>query len=365
MFFSIAINAQKKKPRDKVSSANATHVETVSTIQMDSTASFTIYAEGNFLTFSKDGYFASLDSTGKKIWEQHTAGSILVKPVVSENTVVIATDNNEINTFDLKTGTQLQSIGTEQSITTPLLVFNYSGSNELMISKETDSKSALVFGMANGKISCIDLETLQEYWQNIDQKDSLFIKPISINNKLVFTRGDGSLNCIDANTGLLIWRWIGNELSNFSKSRLKTDGRSIFVVSADSIFHSINFMLGRLNWRLENAKTVPEFFYSPSRNNLYLLHKNEKLIIFSVREETGIDDFRLRNNLKNNSYHFFEYNRKVFFVYNGAIYEATEKLALREILKLDFAQVKVLFEINTNTFAALGYNGKLTIFRMR
>ncbi|MEW6652447.1 MAG: hypothetical protein AB1394_03155, partial [Bacteroidota bacterium] len=154
-------------------------------------------------------------------------------------------------------------------------------------------------------------------------------------------------------------------LSNFSKSELKTDGKNIFVVSADSVLHSVNFLLGRLNWRLENAKTDPKFFYSPSQNNLYLIHKNEKLIIFSVKEETGIDDFRLKSSLENNSYHFFEFGKKVFLVYNGIIYGAAEKLPLKEILLLDNALVKTLFEINTNTFALLGFNGKLTIFKMR
>lgn len=362
---SLSVTAQKKKTIEKAIPVNLMGAEIVNTIQLDSVASFVIHAEKIFLTFSKEGNFASIDSTGKMIWKQQVAGNILVQPVVSEKTIVIATDNNDINTYSLETGAQLQSIGTEERITTPLLAFNYNGSNELMIPKESKSKASVLFGMANGKISCLDLETLQEYWQNFDQKDSLFTKPILINNKLVFTRGDGSLNCIDTNTGLLIWRWIENEFSNFSKSELDTDGKNIFVVSADSIFHSINFLLGRLNWRLENAKVDSRFYYSPGQRNLYLIQKNEKLIIFSVKEETGIDDFKLKNNLVNNSYHFFEYGKKVFFVYNGIIYEATEKLLLREILKLDFAQVKSLFQLDKNKFAALGGNGKLTIFRMR
>ncbi|MDP2036364.1 MAG: PQQ-binding-like beta-propeller repeat protein [Ignavibacteria bacterium] len=335
------------------------------TIQLDSTSVFTNYYDGKFFSITKNGGIVSSDTTGKVLWKQQVTGSISVQPVLVENILVIATDNNDINTFDIKTGSQLQSIGIEDKITTPPFAFNYAGANELMIPKQTNSKAAVVFGMVSGRISCLDLETLQEYWQNGDQKDTLFTKPILVNNKLVFTRGDGSLNCLDANSGLLIWRWQEELLSNFSKSDLEMDGKSIFLVSADSVFHSINFLLGRLNWRLENVKVDSIFFYSESQKNLYLISRNEKLIIFSIKEEVTVDDFKLRYNLPNNSYNFFEFEKKVFFVYNGIIYEAAEKQLLKEVLKLDFADVKSFYQLERNKFAALSYIGKLTIFIMR
>ena len=335
------------------------------TIQLDSTSVFTNYFDGKFFSFTKDGGIVSSDTTGKVLWKQQVTGSISVQPVLVENILVIATDNNDINTFDIKTGAQLQSIGVEDKITTPLFAFNYAGANELMIPKQSNSKAAVVFGMASGKISCLDLETLQENWQNEDQKDTLFTRPTLLNNKLVFTRGDGSLNSIDANSGLLIWRWQEEQLSNFSKSDLETDGKSIFLVSADSVFHSINFLLGRLNWRLENVNVDSKFFYSESQKNLYLISRNEKLIIFSVKDEVTVDDFKLRYNLPNNSYNFFEFEKKVFFVYNDIIYEAAEKQLLKEVLKLDFVDIKSFYQLEKNKFAALSYNGKLIIFIMR
>lgn len=361
----VVINFAQQKKTSSIAAQPILSAKIIKKIQLDSTAVFTNYFEGKFFSFTKDGGIVSSDTTGKVLWKQQAAGNISVQPVLVENILVIATDNNDINTFDIKTGSLLQSIGTEDKITTPLFAFNYTGTNELMIPKQTNSKAAVVFGMASGKISCLDLETLQEYWQNGDQKDTLYTKPILLNNKLAFTRGDGSLNCIDANTGLLIWRWQEEELSNFSKSNLETDGNNIFLVSADSVFHSINFLLGRLNWRLENVKTDSKFFYSESQKNLYLISRNEKLIIFSVKDEVPVDDFKLRYNLSNNSYDFFEFEKKVFFVYNGIIYEAEEKQILKDVLKLDFAEVKSLYRLDANKFAALSYNGKLAIFRMR
>lgn len=361
----VVLNFAQQKKASSIAAQPILSAKITTAIQLDSTAVFTNYFEGKFFSFTKDGGIVSSDTTGKVLWKQQVTGSISVQPVLVENILVIATDNNDINTFDIKTGTQLQSIGVEDKITTPLFAFNYTGSNELMIPKQINSKAAVVFGTASGKISCLDLETLQEYWQNGDQKDTLLTKPILVNNKLVFTRGDGSLNSIDANSGLLIWRWQEEELSNFSKSNLETDGKSIFLVSADSVFHSINFLLGRLNWRLENVNVDSKFFYSASQKNLYLISRNEKLIIFSVKEEVTVDDFKLRYNLPNNSYNFFEFEKKVFFVYNGIIYEAAEKQLLKEVLKLDFSEVKSLYQLDVNKFAALSYNGKLTIFIMR
>ena len=361
----VVLNFAQQKKASGIAAQLILSARITKTIQLDSTSVFTNYFEGKFFSFTKDGSFVSSDTTGKIIWKQQVNGSITTEPVLVENILAIATDNNDINTFDIKTGSQLQSISVEDKITTPLFAFNYAGTNELMIPKQSNSKAAVVFGMASGKISCLDLETLQEYWQNGDQKNTLYTKPILLNNKLVFTRGDGSLNSIDANTGLLIWRWQEEELSNFSKAKLETDGKSIFVVSADSVFHSINFLLGRLNWRLENIKVDSKFFYSMSQKNLYLISSNEKLIIFSVKDEVTVDDFKLRYNLPNNSYNFFEFEKKVFFVYNGIIYEAEEKQLLKEVLKLDFADIKSFYQLGENKFAALNYNGKLTIFIMR
>ncbi len=365
VFLSIIGVAQNKKTQT-VPAKNAAIMATIlRTVQLDSAFTETIYYDGKFISYSSNGRISCSDSTLTLLWKQQLFGNISIQPVVIDSTLVVATDNSEINSYDVLTGAQLQSIGLEERITTPLFAFDYVGKKELMIPKQTGSKAALVFGMASGKISCLDLESLQEYWQNSDQKDSLFTKPILLNNKLVFTRGDGSLNCIDANTGLLIWRWLESESANFSRSEIVSDGKSIYLVSADSMLYSINFLLGRLNWRLEKDKVSPSFFYSASQKNIYLIHQDKKLIIFSVKDEVEIDGFTLKHNPSFNSYQFYEFNKNVFFVYDGVIYEAIEKELLREVFKLDFATVKSLFQLDTNKFAALSSNGKLVIFIMR
>lgn len=361
-----AISYAQKKKVLAIPVKTVTHSAAIlKTTQFDSMFTETIYNEGKFISYTNDGKISCTDSTLKFLWKQQLSGSISVQPVVIDSTLIVATDNNEISSYDVATGTQLQSIGLEERITTPLFAFYYLGKKELMIPKQTDSKAAIVFGMVGGKISCLDLESLQEYWQNSDQKDSLLTKPILLNNKLVFTRGDGSLNCLDANTGLLIWRWLESESANFSHSEIVSDGKSLYLVSADSMLYSINFLLGRLNWRLEKEKISPNFFYSSAQNNIFLVHQDKKLIIFSLNDESEIDSFTLKHNPSNFSYQFFEFNKNVFFVYDGIVYQATEKELLRELLKLDFSTVKSLIQLDTNKFAALSHNGKLVIFIMR
>lgn len=361
-----AISYAQKKKTPAVPAKTVTYSATIlKSAQLDSSFAETIYHEGKFISYSNDGEISCTDSTLKFLWMQQLSGNISVPPVIIDSTLVVATDNSEINTFDFSSGAQLQSIGLEEKITSPLFAFYYLGKKELMIPKQTDSKAAIVFGMVGGKISCLDLESLQEYWQNSDQKDSLLTKPILLNNKLVFTRGDGSLNCLDANTGLLIWRWLESESANFSHSEIVSDGKSLYLVSADSMLYSINFLLGRLNWRLEKEKISPNFFYSSAQNNIFLVHQDKKLIIFSVNDESEIDSFTLKHNPSNYSYQFFEFNKNVFFVYDGIIYQATEKELLREVLKLDFSTVKSLIQLDTNKFAALSSNGKLVIFIVR
>jgi len=358
-------HAQKKKTLAVPAKTVTYSAAVLRTAQFDSAFTETIYNEGKFISYTNDGKISCSDSTLKFLWNQQLTGNISVRPVVIDSILVVATDNSEISTFDFSTGAQLQSIGLEEKITTPLFAFEYVGKKELMIPKQTDSKAAIVFGTTNGKVSCLDLESLQEYWQNSDQKDSLLTKPILLNNKLVFTRGDGSLNCLDANTGLLIWRWLESESANFSRSEIVSDGKSIYLVSADSMLYSINFLLGRLNWRLEKEKISPSFFYSAAQKNIFLIHQDKKLIIFSVFGENEIDSFTLKHNPTYNSYHFFEFNKNVFFVYDGVIYEAIEKELLREVFKLDFATVKSLYQLDTNKFAALSRDSKLVIFIMR
>src|SRR3989339_1490061 len=242
--FSISLFPQNSR-QTSTSVTNAVPIDTLLRIEINSQlGSPPLYYQNKIYTSELSGVITCFDDSGKKIWSRHTSSSLRSRPIIADNMLCTATSNDEIITFGLDAGNQIQSFGVDDSITTDLTMLQYSGEKELMIPKTTESKSAIVFGTKSGKIFCYDLETLQEYWHNYDAKGMIKTKPIITGNKLLFTSKDGYLYCIDTRNGLLNWRWKEKAETDFSNSQISSDGRKVYVCDNEYSLFSIDLLLG-------------------------------------------------------------------------------------------------------------------------
>lgn len=325
----------------------------------------TAYWNKKIYTSDLSGLVSCIDSTGKVLWDYDTNGEIYSKPVIADRIITAATLQGDIITLSAINGEQIQSIGFEETITSDLSVIDYSGSRELMIPKLTDSKSAVVFGTANGKLYCYDIETLQEYWVNGDAKGMIRSKPVYINNKILFTSRDGYLYCIDARDGLLIWRWKEKADTDLSDSQILSDGKKVFAISTEGKVYAINLLLGKLEWKLDNLNFITRFGISADNKSLYLTSKEKSLVIVQAEKGKIIREVKLDEYFPESLDFPIDAGNNILFSNKGTVYSLNERLNTNKVLFFGNAPIHPVIKISDNKFLVSNIDGRIIIFSLR
>lgn len=322
-----------------------------------------IYWNGKVYSTQKNGLITCHDSTGNFLWDYNTFGEITGSPVITDRILAIATLQGDLITLSAISGEQIQTIGFEELITTSLEVIDYSGSKILMIPKLTESKSALVFGTASGRIYCYDLETLQEYWV-YNSSGMIRTDPVNAGNKILFTGSDGFIYAIDARNGLMIWRWKEKSETDFSGSQIATDGKRVFAVSSEGVLYAIDLMLGKLSWKSDKLNLYDRVSVSPNGKSIYLKGKNS--IIYQLNSENGkiLKEFKQGEILTGTGAGIIQDNGNLIFTENGKILRTLNGTKSEILYQLGSDPFKSLKLIGNNRYMASDYNGHVLIFSM-
>lgn len=323
------------------------------------------YWKGHIYTSDESGLITCLDSTGNVLWDYDAGGTIYGKPVLADGMFSFATFQGDVTSISTITGEQIQSIGFEETITTDLHLINYEGKKELMIPKLNESNSAVVFGTADGKVFCYDLETLQQYWVNNDAGGTIYGKPIYAQNKILFTSRDGYIYCIDARDGLLIWRWKEKADTDLSGSPIYSNDKSVFVVSQDGIVYSINLLLGRLEWKVDKFNGSSNFGISNDNSTLYIFGKNNSFYIIDAVKGRIVKEIKSAGTFYESLDHPVNYNGNIFFGAEGTIFKLNDKFLPEKIIFTGKAPMHPLINISQNKFLSSNIDGRIIIFSLR
>ncbi len=325
----------------------------------------TSYWNGHIYTSDESGLISCIDSTGKVLWDYDAGGNIYGKPVIADGMITFATYQGDITSASVIDGEQIQSIGFEENITSDLTLINYEGKRELMIPKLSESKSAIVFGAADGKVLCYDLETLQQYWVNEDAGGMVREKPIYSQNKILFTSRDGYIYCIDARDGLLIWRWKEKADTDLSDSPIYSNGKSVFVVSKDGIVYSINLLLGKLEWKLDKVNGSSNFGISDDNSSLLLFSRNNSFYIIDAAKGKITKEIKSAGAFYESLDHPVRFGDNIFYSSNGMIYKLNGKNIPDKIIFAGNSPLHTLINISDNKFLASNVDGRIIIFTLR
>ncbi|MFA7228667.1 MAG: PQQ-binding-like beta-propeller repeat protein, partial [Melioribacteraceae bacterium] len=275
--------AQTKKNE----SMTGTSVEILTQIeQVSFTGISRIFWDNKIFTTGNSGKVTCFDTTGNTVWHREIPSQLVTAPLVTDGQVIIGTVNGEVISLIAHTGEQIQSLGIDDTVTTDLTSLNYEGNKELFLPKQSDSKTALIFGTSSGTLYCLDLETLQEYWRNNDSRGEIFYTPLVVQNKIIFSGSDGYIYSIDARSGLLNWRWKETETTDFSKSVIVSDGRRIYAAADDSQLYCLDLLLGKLVWKTERLKILPAIGLSADKKRLFAKTDDKRFLIFSADKGT-------------------------------------------------------------------------------
>ncbi len=319
------------------------------------------------------GLVSCYNMKGRLLWDYDTFGDITGKPSIVGNKFIVSTVQGELTILDAKTGDQIETIGFDEYLIAPPIIYNHKGAKNLIIPKQTKSNSAVIIASASGKIYCYDLETLQELWKNDEATDMIELAPMVIRNQIIFGSWDSHLYSIDASNGTTIWKWHKPGLNKIELSKIfssspaackpVTDGKILYLTTPDKMVYAIDVRLGTTKWKRKNYNAMESIGISKNKKRLYIKSAKNKFYIISARNGKLIKTVNVNygNDLMPTTP--IEWNGKIVFSSeNGYVYRINKKLRYKSILFLGTARVHSIQVIDDNRLMASNMDGKIVIF---
>ena len=326
-----------------------------------------LFVDGNLFFVDAYGFAICMDTTGNTIWEYDTFGNVINKPIVTDGIFAVTTLQGDLITLNAETGESIQTIGFDESITSNIIVFDYNGSTNFMIPKESDSKAAVIIGTNTGKVYCLDLETLQEIWIN-DKPKGRIEKIKSINNKLFMGSNDGNIYSIDEQKGWLLWKWKDRkeESNSFVKSELVSDGKSIFFASSNRLVYSVDLLLGRMNWKNNKLNPSQSIGINNQKHRIFVKSRSDKFHIISARTSNWVKVINLKYGIDKNITNIFEEDKLVYFAAkNGFVYTIDSKFRYNRILNINKSDSYNIQKIDEDTYLYANVDGQIIIYKTK
>ena len=319
------------------------------------------------------GLVSCYNMKGRLLWDYDTFGDITGKPSIVGNKFIVSTVQGELTILDAQNGDQIETIGFDEYLIAPPVIFNYKGAKNLIIPKQTKSNSAVIIASASGKIYCYDLETLQELWTNNDATDMIELAPIVIRNQIVFGSWDNHLYSIDASDGTTIWKWHKPGLNKTEVSKLfssspaackpVTDGKILYLTTPDKMVYAIDVRLGTTKWKRKNYNALESIGISKNKKRLYIKSKKNKFHIISARNGKLIKTVNVNYGNDSMPTTPIEWNGKIVFSSeNGYVYRVNKKLRYKSILFLGTARVHSIQVIDDKRLMVSNMDGEIVIF---
>lgn len=217
-----------------------------------------------------DGTIRCLSSEGKLLWQNTAFGTVVAKPAVQSDILIVGTIDGELITYDANTGKIIQSIGIDKRITSQFTIINteYQG----------EKTYGVVFGTSDGTLYNYDIFFLNLIWENNSAKGMIETRPLYVNNRLVYGSWDNYLYCVDARSGILNWSWTENKNFYYSPAAAipVSDGKSVFICTPDKYVSSIDLLLGKTNWRNNSFNAWESIGLSADMKTLYIKSIQDK-----------------------------------------------------------------------------------------
>jgi len=313
------------------------------------------------------GLVSCFNLKGKLLWDYDSFGDITAKPIIVEDKLVITTVQGEFTILDTDNGEQIETIGFDDYIVAPPVLFNHNGLKNLIIPKQTKSNAALIISTTSGKIYCYDFETLQEIWSNQEAKDMIQNAPQVIGNQIIFGSWDTHIYSIDANTGSTIWKWQGNKSFYYSPAACEfvNDGKYLYLTTPDKVAHTIDIRLGTTKWEKNQYNTWESIGISADKNQLFIKSVEDKFHVISTKNGNLIKTVNVDFGLDTTPNKPIEWNNRIIFsAKNGNIYRINDKFKFRSVLYLGTARMHSVQIIDAKRLLASNMDGEIIIFNI-
>ena len=213
--------------------------------------------QNNLYIGSENAKLYSLNLTSGKVkWVIDTNSSVISKPVVYQNFVLVNTDGGNLQAFDKNNGKEIWNIKTFEP------PFSLRSASSITIH---DNK--VFWGMSNGMVGIADLKTGNLLKQipvgmpinqtQVGQLMDVDATPKIVGNNLYILGYNGNLNSINLSTYKLNWTIKTSSAKDF----IINGSKIIFVTSSDEV-RCVDLTSGKDVWK--NSQLEYRFLTSPS-----------------------------------------------------------------------------------------------------
>ena len=313
------------------------------------------------------GLVSCYNQKGKLLWDYDTFGDITGKPSISEDKLIVSTVQGELTILDLKDGEQIETIGFDEYLIAPPIIFNHNGPKNLILPKTTDSNAAILITTATGKVYCYDLETLQEIWANDEASDMIQTAPIIIGEQIIFSCWDTYLYSLDANNGSTIWKWQGNKSFYYSPAVCQpvSDGKYLYFTTPDKMTYSVDLRLGTTKWKSKKYESWESIGISNDGKKLFVKGMKDKFYIISSINGRLFKTINMKFGLDTMPTIPIEWNDRILLSsQNGNVYRINKKNKYTSVLFLGTSRVHSVQIIDDNRLLVSNMDGKIVIFEI-
>ena len=326
-----------------------------------------LYWNENVYVVDYSGMLTCFDSSGAVLWDYDMFGNVIGKPTIYEGIIAIATLQGDLVILNPKNGEQVQTIGFDETIIAPLKIINYTGPQNLLMPKHTNSNAALIISTTSGKVICYDLETLQEHWVNKDAIGMIETEPLLIGNKLIYGSWDTYLYCIDSKRGNAIWKWQPSKSFYYSPAACVpvTDGTNLYLTTPEKILFAIDLRQGITMWQKKNYNGWESIGISKDNRKLFVKSSEDHFHIVSAITTNWVKDINMKFGIDTMPTTPIEWESNIIFgAKNGNVYLIDKNNKYKSLLFLGNARVHSVQQIGYNQFLASNMDGEIVVFKL-
>jgi outer membrane protein assembly factor BamB len=362
----ISLGSVQKKERNTIKQIDSLdfvnyNAKIIANINLNKTLNSALFADKNYIaTATIDGDIYCYDSKGNFKWDYKTNGLLVGSPVVYGNILAAGNVKGDLITIDCKTGKLLKSIKTNELIASQFVAAE--------IKNENKKIKCFFWGTGDGKFFCYDINTLKLVWKNDEAKSLIEAKPLIYDGKIIFGSWDSNLYCLDLATGKKVWSWNAGDGVYYSPAACTpaTDGKSIFVAAPDRFVSSIDFATGKTNWRTKEAKCWEGIGLSTDKKNVLVLGFNKNFSILSAADGSIIKTIECaKDSIETMPAMPLEANGNIMYSTRfGMVNIINKQHQLKPLLYLGQARGHSVRQINKDTFAVSGMDGRIVVFKI-
>jgi outer membrane protein assembly factor BamB len=283
---------------------------------------------------------------------------------ISDGFISVANLQGDLTSLLLRNGYSLQTIGFNETITSDLISFAYSGDKRLMIPKSSNSNAAIVLGTISGKLYCFDMETLEQIWLNTSANSAILGTPVFTDNKIIFYTNDGKIICVDGRNGVLIWKYdpVNEKVQIPKKLSPIYNNKHIFFTDVKGNVFAIDLNLGIKEWG-KNFNAGPSLGISEDGQKIFIKSRENKFRIINATNGKNIKTISINYGVDHSISNPIQ-NRDIIYVptENGNVYRINKNNKYKTILNFGDSPILSLQWINENNLLVSNIDGRIILF---